>query len=413
MPEFEQVARQHEVNTVEDCTFVLKDRNLRQALYDEAGMMMAHSLVNLHGKEHRERRNAEAKIFRKPVFLEYERKVLPRTLQETIAPFLARGKGDLVDLGYRIMMNLTVDFAGIDRPERSAEETEFLVHLLKEFSLAPSLGQSRSEDISEKKTRIRKAMREFDKDFLSKSIARRSALVEKYKVGELEEAELPRDVLTALLLAQDKLNMSEEEFLQEGIFYALAGAHTTVHSLTHALHEVLTWMETHPEDRARLRDDPFFVQQCVFESLRLHPSSPVAKRRALCPVHLPDDERADEGDTVVANLYLANRDENIFGPDADRFNPHRHVAENVAPHGVSMGLGMHACLGRNLAIGVEPRPNSAPEDHQYGIVPLIVKALLEFGVQKDPAGIAKKDEGITRITWAEYPILFQVEGTAI
>ena len=400
------MSKEHEINTVHDCVNVLKDRDLRQALYDEAGLMMEHTLVNLHGQEHRSRRNVEATIFRKPVFLDYEKNVLPRTMSETIAPFLDAGKGDLVDLGYRIMMNLTVDFAGIDRPERSAEETAALVRLLKEFSLAPALGQSRPEDIPEKKARIRKAMLEFDQRFLQPSIAHRRALVEKYKAGELDESELPRDVLTVLIKAEDDLQMTEEDFLQEGIFYALAGAHTTIHSLTHAVHELLTWVEDHPEDLQRLREDPFFLQQCVFESVRLHPSSPVAKRRALCPVSLPDDQKAAEGDIVVANLYLANRDPEIFGEDADRFNPHRAVLEKVAPHGVSMGLGMHARLGRNLAIGVEPRPNTDPEDHQYGIVPLIVEALLKSGIRKDPDGTPLKDEGITRITWAEYPVLF-------
>jgi hypothetical protein len=56
-------------------------------------------------------------VFRKNIFVEYEKTIMPQTLAETLDPFLAAGKGDLVDIGYRVMMNLTVDFTGIDRTE--------------------------------------------------------------------------------------------------------------------------------------------------------------------------------------------------------------------------------------------------------------------------------------------------------
>ncbi|PEQ11298.1 hypothetical protein B2G71_17180 [Novosphingobium sp. PC22D] len=397
------------MTTIDGCMHVLKSRDLRQALYDEAALMMEHALVNLHGAEHRARRNVEAKVFRKDVFLRYEKEVLPATLEETIAPYLEAGRGDLVDIGYRIMMNLTVDFTGIDRAERSAEETEELIRLLKEFSLAPALGQSRGDDVEDKKARIRAAMATFSERFLEPSIARRETLIADVEAGRLADDALPRDVLTMLLREREAIGLSEEALLQEGIFYVLAGAHTTIHSLSHAVHELLTWLDAHPEDIARLREDPFFIQQCVFESLRLHPSSPVARRRALCPVHLPEGEDIAAGDAVTANLYEANRDETIFGADAGSFNPRRHVEGKVAPHGVSMGMGMHACLGRNLAIGVEPRPGTSADDHQFGIVPLIVRALLQAGVRPDPEGKARKDETITRITWAEYPVLLRPE----
>ncbi|MFV0643235.1 MAG: cytochrome P450 [Sphingomonadaceae bacterium] len=404
---------EHELTTIDGCVHAMKSRELRQALYDEASLMMEHALVNLHGTEHRDRRTVEAKVFRKDVFLAYEKDSVPQTLAETIGPFMKEGKGDLVDMGYRIMMNLTVDFAGIDRAKSSPEATADLVRLLKEFSLAPALGQSRSEDVDDKKARIREAMKEFDTSFLQPSIAHRQAVLRDLEAGKIEETDLPQDVLMALLRGQDKLQMSDDAFLQEGIFYVLAGAHTTIHSLTHAVHELLEWLKKHPEDIARIGDDPFFIQQCVFESVRLHPSSPVARRRALSEVSLHDGEDARTGDFVVANLYQANRDPAIFGPDADTFNPHRKVAGKVAPHGVSMGLGMHACLGRNLAIGVEPRPGSTADSHQYGIVPLIVEALLKAGIQQDPAGEATKDEGITRITWSHYPVLFKPEEALI
>ncbi len=34
---------------------------------------------------------------------------------------------DLVDFGFRVLLNLTADFSGVDRPEKSPEETETLI----------------------------------------------------------------------------------------------------------------------------------------------------------------------------------------------------------------------------------------------------------------------------------------------
>ncbi len=398
-----------EVQSFGGCVHALRQADLRQSLYDEAALMMERAVVNLHGAEHRARRGVEAVMFRKDIFLHYEKNILPQTLAETLAPFLAEGRGDLVEIGYRVMMNLTIDFTGIDRPLRSAEETGELLRLLKEFSLAPALGQSLDPaDVAEKKRRISIAMEEFRTRFLDPSLERRQALIDKVEAGELDRADLPKDVLTALLLGQSDLQLSEREFVQEGIFFVLAGAHTTIHSLGHAVHEILNWLDAHPEDRQRLRDDPYFIQQCVYESLRLHPSSPVARRRALCPVTLKDGAVVEPGQQVAVNLRAANHDPELFGEDADRFNPHRTVKTSFR-YGLSMGDGAHACLGRHLAIGVDPKPGADPDKHQYGVVPLIVAGLLRHGLRPDPTEQPEKDGTITRITWARYPIVFRPE----
>ncbi|RME64780.1 MAG: cytochrome P450 [Alphaproteobacteria bacterium] len=399
----------HSIESFAGCADALRKNDLRQALYDEGAVLMEKVLVNLHGSEHRERRQAEAKVFRKDFFHYYEKQVLPQTLQETIAPFVKAGKADLVDLGYRIMMNLTADFTGIDRPERSAEETGHLLRLLRSLGLAATVGQSKAEDKAPIKAQIKAAIDEFDARFFTPSIARRQKLLDDVAAGKADEDDLPRDVMTVLLQARDKLKLPRYDMLREAAFFSLAGAHTSIHSLSHAMHEIFEWVKKHPQDKTRLRDDPFFVQRCVHESLRLHPSSPIAKRRSLCPVHVEDAPDIATADEVVINLWAANRDPSMFGPDAAAFNPHRDIPKNQNPYGLSMGLGMHACLGRNLAVGVVPKAGADPETHHYGTVPLIVAALLRCGALPDPEDTPRKDETIARIMWAYYPIIFKPE----
>ena len=114
----------------EDAIKIYREKNLMQALYDEGEIIMDQVLVCLHGDDHRKRRKVENKVFSRETFRLYETDIYPVTLDQTIQPFLKKGKMDLVDFGFRVLLNLTADFSGVDRPEKSPEETETLIKLL-------------------------------------------------------------------------------------------------------------------------------------------------------------------------------------------------------------------------------------------------------------------------------------------
>jgi cytochrome P450 len=396
----------HQVRSFELASAVLRRPEMRQALYDQAETLLGRAVINLHGAEHRARRAEEAKIFRKDFFHYYERTVLRPELADTLAPHVRSGSADLVDLGYRLMLNLTADFAGIDRPGRTPAETEDLLGLLKKFTLAPILDQSTLADVGALKAELAAAIADFHQRYLTPSADRRLAIIEAVRAGEAPESALPRDVLTILLQGQEKLGMSRIDMLQESIFFLLAGAHTSVHTLTHVMNEMFRWLEAHPEDRARLRGDPFFIQRCVHESLRLHPSSPLAKRRPQCPVRLEPLGEIKEDEAILVFLGEANQDELAFGVDASDFCPHRQMRSGVSPYGLSMGLGAHACLGLNLAVGAVPKPDSDPQSHHFGTVATIVAALFNAGIAPDPREAAVKDSATTRVSWSRFPVVF-------
>jgi hypothetical protein len=110
-------------------------------------------------------------------------------------------------------------------------------------------------------------------------------------------------------------------------------------------------------------------------------------------------------DRVVIDLASANRDRTIFGADADVFNPHRVVSEGVPPWGLTFGVGVHTCLGRDLDGGVLPRPDCDPQTHQYGIVPLLVRTLFERGARPDPDKPPKAASHTERPNWGSYPVV--------
>ena len=386
----------------------LRQRDLRQGLYDEGAVLMDGVLVNLHGERHKARRGLENKIFRRDFSLYYEREVFPVGLQATIDKFVAKGGGDLVEFGFRSMMNLTCDFAGIDRNDGSEDETDRLLSLMRTFALGTTLAHSK-DDREKVRQRVREALTEFDRQFLQPSIAHRLNLIRRCETGDIVEDELPRDVLTVLLRNEDQIELADDELVREMAFFVVAGAQTSIHSLVHVMHEIFEWSVNHPEDRERITSDPILLQRCVHESARLHPSSPVAMRRAECPVTLPNNDRVEKDDLVIIDLRGCNRDEQVFGPDAATFNPYREVGGSATPYGLSFGQGMHACIGRTLAAGVTPKADTDPENHQFGTITLIARALLTHGARPDPDQPPEMDKTTERPNWGIYPILLGAE----
>jgi hypothetical protein len=161
-----------------------------------------------------------------------------------------------------------------------------------------------------------------------------------------------------------------------------------------------------PEATDRARDDLAFLQRCVHETVRLHPSSPVAARWALEDVELPSGTRIAAGDQVVIDLLATNRDPAAFGATAESFDPDRTLPTGVAPWGLSFGLGMHACIGQEIAAGIHPLGRELGDDHLFGLVPLAVRALLAAGGRRDPTDPPALDPQSARGYWARYPVVF-------
>ncbi|GIX14883.1 MAG: hypothetical protein KatS3mg118_2842 [Paracoccaceae bacterium] len=389
----------HLVTSYDQAETLLRRPDLRQALYDAGAILMKDVLVNLHGAEHRVRRSAEARVFRRDLFVHYEKEVFPRTLEETLRPFLAEGRADVCSLGYAVMLNLTADFTGIDRPERSAEETGALLGILRTLGKAPTLGQTLAQDKDRIRAEIEQALALFGQRFFAPSRARRQALID---AGTPEEA-LPRDVLTALLRDPRTAREPGDVLMREAAFYLLAGAFTSIHSMTHAVHRLFEWFAAHP-DQAHLRTDIDFLQRAAWETARLHPSSPITRRRPVAPVDIPGLGHLEPEDTVTIDLLAANRDPARFGADAAAFNPLRDTGAQPW-YGLSFGTGIHACIGRQLALGVLPRDDSGAQDRQYGTIPLVLHALMRHGARPDPDNPPRMDTISGRPNWAVYPVM--------
>jgi cytochrome P450 len=390
------------LTTYDEARDAFRRRELRQALYDEGRHLMDGVIVNLHGDEHLARRRLENRLFRRDTFAWYERDVIPSIIDQVLAPAIAAGAGELRSLARRTMMLLAIDVAGIDRPDGDAAVAEYYAlmdRLARASTVAHATGDKQQiiDDGDE-------ALAEFETTWYRTSLQRRMRLVDDWRAGRLAEDELPRDVLTTLIRNQDRLDLGDDVVLREIAYFPWVASHSTSNELVHALHHMFEWIDAHPADRAALVDDDELRQRFVHESLRLHPASPVAMRIATQDLELRSGATVATGETVVIDVASANRDPAAVGADPDRFDPHRTMAEGVAPWVLSFGHGTHACLGQELAGGMEP--DEALDHHLLGSIAVMAGRMLRAGATPDPQRPAVVDRTTTREMWGAYPVVF-------
>lgn len=381
--------------------------DLHQALYDADTVFLPKTVVCLHGEAHAKKKRVFSGVFNRRFFKHYQNHIFPKAIRETMDPVIAEGRGDMAKFAYRVLINLTADSAGIDRRNTEAD-TDRLLALLGKLGHAPTMGQltdpsARDQLLAE----LQEALQAFRDEFFEPSLQRRRGIVARFEAGEIAKTDLPQDAITAqLLAAPTDDDLPYDERMKDAAFFILAGAFTTANVLMNMVNEALTWFEDHPEDRRRLLDDPILMQRFIWENARLHPASPITKRRALCPMDLPDGQHAEEDDYVIVDQTKTNRNPDLFGADAERFNPYRELPEGVPQHGLSFGGGPHVCLGKLLAVGVKlTEDNKDAEETEVGTIALVMRELLRHGIARDPDRAPEIDESTTRRHFATLPFI--------
>ncbi|KAI9708436.1 MAG: hypothetical protein M1820_003896 [Bogoriella megaspora] len=101
------------------------------------------------------------------------------------------------------------------------------------------------------------------------------------------------------------------------------------------------------------------LRNIIRESLRLYPIFPTLARVALVDTVLPRGGGSEgnspifapTGTRVLSNFFSLHRDESVFGPNAESFDPSRWNRISPGPFEyMAFGAGQRACLGRQKAI---------------------------------------------------------------
>jgi cytochrome P450 len=164
--------------------------------------------------------------------------------------------------------------------------------------------------------------------------------IEAYFVSQIEEhMDNPRDDLTTFLLNAEIAGqkLAVEHVFGTMVLILVAGIDTTWSAIGASL-----WhLAQHPEDLERLVNEPDLMPVAIEEFLRFY--APVTMARLVkadmdylgCPMK--------EDDWILLGFPAANRDPVAF-KEADTF-----VIDRAENRHVAFGLGIHRCIGSNLA----------------------------------------------------------------
>jgi cytochrome P450 len=156
-----------------------------------------------------------------------------------------------------------------------------------------------------------------------------------------ERRQHPGDDLISVLLESevDGERLEEFDLLMFCMTLLVAGNETTRNLISHGAHA----LATHPAEHARLAGDATLLPRAVEEMLRW--GSPIMSfMRTATRDTVIRGTPIRAGDRLLLLYASANRDEAVFGADAEAFS----IARDNTRH-VAFGFGEHFCLGAALA----------------------------------------------------------------
>jgi len=272
----------------------------------------AHSMLELDGPVHKRLRSLVLRAFTSRRIAELAPEI--ETLCHELIDAFPEGGVDLLD-AYCTRVPVVVICRLLGVPEEMADD------LLKWSNAMVSMYQARRTRAIE--DAAMQASTEF-RDFMIRYVDER-----RNSPGD--------DLITSLIEAEEGgEKLSTDELITTCILLLNAGHEATVHSLGIAVKTLLE----QGTDLSYLGEDK--IDGTIEECLRFDPPLHMFTRYAYEEVEVAG-HTFQRGDQVALLLGAANRDEGKW-EEADRFNPNRPVATNVA-----FGSGVHFCVGAPLA----------------------------------------------------------------
>ena len=167
------------------------------------------------------------------------------------------------------------------------------------------------------------------------------AMIQRMMDSIAEVRENPRPgIVNALIQATICGEPASDKDITEALTLLIGGGFDTTTALTaHSLE----WLSQNPGERARLRADlAGLTDSATEEFLRFYTPAPGDGRTVTREYEL-SGKKLEEGDRLYVSWAMANRDPSVF-PDPDTI----HIDRRHNRH-TSFGLGLHRCIGSNVA----------------------------------------------------------------
>jgi cytochrome P450 len=409
----------HRIGNIADLIKTVRSKSVRNSAEYFAG---AHKLEDGHvtveefvggmwtfsdGEEHRRRRKLLNQLVRPDALDEVrENFILPtidRLLTDTLSAPDEDGKFrcDLVELADRLFVGFganMIGFTDMDDPARQDDLREIIPGIF---------GGVLAQFFDDRDTVFEMALaakRRLVEDYYRPAHEAYREMYAQVERGTMSEEDIPRSLMRFIVSKADPVYEDEEVGIRDAILVFNSAIGTSVQSVVHMVHDTAKWFTAHPEDRA-LATDMDFLTRCMHETIRLKsPFISFLVRRAGEDVTIGDHKIAKD-DEIHLEFPRANRDPEVFGADAEYFNPWRKRPEGLPPYGIAFGSGSHACLGLRVVLG---------NDGHSGSHVRFMQKLFEHGVMPDPDADPKildmsQDESATPdvVTFMNYPVIFE------
>ncbi|MFJ9750913.1 cytochrome P450, cyclodipeptide synthase-associated [Streptomyces chartreusis] len=321
-----------------DSYFVSRHRDVKRVLTDHETfstemlqvraepVMRGPVLAQMTGAEHTAKRKIVVRGFTGQA-LEDQIRAIHANAAELVAPFLSRGRIDLVnDFGRPLAIDVTLDVLGLDKKDR--RQIADWLGGVAEFVTGIDLTAEQRRRCLDRAERL--------EAYLAPVIDER-----RRRPGE--------DLISKLCVAEfDGIAMSDREVTALIINVLVAAVEPADKTLALLFKHLID----HPEQLAQVRRDPALLPAAIAETLRYTPPVQLIPRQTERDVVLAGST-VPAGATVFCMIGAANRDPAAFAaPDA--FDIHRADlgtarSFTAAARHLAFGTGLHQCVGAAFA----------------------------------------------------------------
>ncbi|KAG0260474.1 hypothetical protein DFQ27_003502 [Actinomortierella ambigua] len=375
------------VNTVEDMEYILKtnmENYIKGDLFRRTfSDLLGQGIFTSDGQQWRFHRKTASNIFTTRLYRDLVKGAFRSTAGELATVLEQKMKrGEYADL-QKHFHALTLDAFGrltfglhfhaisTEGTHEFGDAFDYMTHVTESRSANPFWPWT-DPFVPGKKRKIQEAIGILDKYATQAVEARR-------KETEEEKGTRPRDLLDHFINYEndDGSKLTDAELRDVFTNFMIAGRDTTAQGLTWVFYMLMS----HPPVLAKLHEeidavfqgsDEYTYEQVAhdlpyakavfYETLRLYPPVTKNAKVAVEADILPCGVRVDAGDVISYSSYALARNQEVWGADAERFNPDRWLNEDPkakSPFGKfrnestfkfnSFNAGPRICLGQTFA----------------------------------------------------------------
>jgi cytochrome P450 len=337
------------------------------------------SVIYTEGTEHRTRRKLLNRLIRPDSLTVIREDLVLPEVDRLLTTWLRRPdkdgqyRMDLVEFCERVFLKFTAKLIGLVDVDSDERMTALR-------SCAGPIAAGTSSAFLQDRTRINEmalaAKRKYVEEFFLPARDAYRAMLAEVAAGNLSDEDVPESLMKFIVTKADPAYQNESQAIVESTVLFAASVGTSTQSIVHTIDFLDEWLRKHPSEYDS-RTDPGFLLDALSETLRLRaPFSPYLTRLAAEDVPATDGVIL-KGQEIHVEYVAANRSVEVFGADANEYNPRRpDPADGLPRYGVGFGTGTHQCYGMRVVLGMEGRGGA--HVHMLG-------KLLAAGTRPDPS----------------------------